>query len=214
MANPGVSSLTSAAKLSTLVGMYRHLTTCAVLLLSFLHSGWAAEVRAVSVSEEHGRYTATFDAVIDVPMGKALRLMLTPGLWPQLSPIIIDAKVLEKGDNGPRKVSVTFYDCIFIFCKTIHKVEDVTIGADGHIESRAIPGQSDFSYAHEDWNISAEGGRTHVRYKSEMVPDFFVPPLIGPYFIKSHMRSQLVHIANNLEKLAQPAVRPASGKGL
>ena len=192
--------------------MYRHSAACAVLLLSFLHSGWAAEVRAVTVSEEHGRYTATFDAVIDAPIDEALRLMLTPGLWPQLSSIIIDAKVLENDDNGLRKVSVTFYDCIFIFCKTIHKTEDVTIKADGHIESQAIPEQSDFSYAHEDWHVFAEGDRTHIRYKTEMVPDFFVPPLIGPYVIKSHMRSQLIHIAENLEKLARPAVRPASSK--
>lgn len=193
--------------------MSRHLAACVVLLLTALPPGWAAEVRSVSVSEKDNHYIADFDAVIDAPIGEALRLMLTPGVWPQLSPLIIDAKVLEKGDNGPRKVSVTFYDCIFIFCKTVHKTEDVTIGTDGHIESEAIPGQSDFRYAHEDWHIFAEGDRTRVRYKSEMVPDFFVPPLIGPYFIKSHMRSQLIHIAENLEKLARPAVRPASDKG-
>lgn len=189
------------------------LAACVVFLFTALRPGWAVEVRSVTVSEEDGRYVAAFDAVIDAPIDEALRLMLTPGLWPQLSSIIIDAKVLEKDDSGLRKVSVTFYDCIFIFCKTIHKTEDVTTGADGHIESQAIPEQSDFSYAHEDWYVFAEDGRTHIRYKTEMVPSFFVPPLIGPYVIKSHMRTQLIHIATNVEELARPMVRPAAGKG-
>jgi hypothetical protein len=184
----------------------------ALLLSSILSPAWGAVVRAVDATEEDGRYVASFDAVIDAPMDRVLPLMLTPGRWPQLSPLIVDAKVLEKADNGPRKVSITFYDCIFIFCKTIHKTEDITIMADGHIESLAIPEQSDFSYAREDWHIYAEAGRTHIHYKTEMVPDFFVPPLIGPYFIKSHLRSHLIDIANNLEKLTQSAAKPESGK--
>lgn len=185
----------------------------ALLLSSALNPVWGAAVRAVDVSEEDGRYVASFDAVINAPMDKALPLMLTPGRWPQLSPLIVDAKVLEKGDDGPRKVSITFYDCIFIFCKTIHKTEDITILADGHIESLAIPEQSDFIYAREDWHIFAEDGRTHIRYKTEMVPDFFVPPLIGPYFIKSHLRSHLIGIADNLEKIALHGDKPVTETG-
>ena len=182
----------------------------AVLSLTFLVPGWGADVQSVTVSEKDGRYTASFDAVIDAPLDKSRRLMLTPGRWPQLSPIIVDAKTLEKSGDMPSKVSITFYDCIFIFCKTIHKTEDITILADGRIESLAIPEQSDFSYAREDWHIFAEDGRTHIHYKTEMVPTFFVPPLIGPYFIKSHLRAHLIHIANNLEMLVQRENKPSS----
>lgn len=192
------------------MSMSRILIVNIFLMSTAFSPAWGAEVRNVDVSEEDGRYVASFDAVIDAPMDEVLPLMLTPGRWPQLSPLIVDAKVLEKGDNGPRKVSITFYDCIFIFCKTIHKTEDIIIMSDGHIESLAIPEQSDFSYAREDWRISAEAGRTHILYKTEMVPDFFVPPLIGPYFIKSHLRSHLINIANNLEKLARHEDGPAT----
>ena len=180
-----------------------------VIILLLAHApSWAAEVQSVDAGEENGRYIASFDAVIDAPMDRTLHLMLTPGLWPRLSPIIVDAEVLEKAENGPGKVRIKFYDCIFIFCKTFQKIEDVSIAADGHVTSLAIPDQSDFDYAREDWQVFAEGGRTHIRYKTEMVPNFFVPPLIGPYVIKSHIRTELVHIVTNLEEIALHEDRP------
>ena len=191
--------------------MLRVIASLALLLAAALRPAWGADVQTVNVSEKDGRYTMSFDAVIDVPVDEALRLMLTPGLWPQLSPIIIDAKVLAKDDSGPRKVRVTFYACVFIFCKTIHKTEDITIGTNGHIESLAVPEQSDFSYAHEDWHFLDQHGRTHIHYETEMVPSFFVPPLIGPYIIKSRMEYQLIHTADNLEKLARrPTIRTSN----
>lgn len=182
--------------------------TLAVLVLSlFLPAAWGADVRSVDVHEQDGRYTVNFDALIDVPVDEALRLMLTPGLWPQLSPIITDAKVVAEGERVPRRVEITFYDCVFIFCKTVHKTEDITVGADGHIESLALPEQSDFSYAKEEWHIFSVDDRTHIEYRSEMVPSFFVPPVIGPFILKARLRNMLTHTATNLEKLARAAVR-------
>jgi hypothetical protein len=177
----------------------------AALVLSALLPAWGAEVRNIEVSEHHGRYTVSFEALVNVPVDRALHLMLTPDLWPQLTPIITDAKVLARDTSGPRRVQVTFHDCVLIFCKTLRKTEDVTIGSDGRIESLAIPAESDFSYASEDWQIVAEDGGTRIRYRSEMVPGFFVPPLIGPYILKSRMRAQLIQTATNLEKLSRPA---------
>jgi hypothetical protein len=180
----------------------------APLILSLLLTAapaWASAVHDVDVSDDDGRYTVSFDAVIDVPADQALRMMLSPSLWPRLAPIIVDAKVLDGDSRSPRKVRVTFRDCILVFCKTIHKTEDVTIGAHGHIETLAIPEYSDFSYAREDWHIFPEDGRTHIRYESEMVPSFYLPPLIGTYIIKSRMRSLLTHTAARLEKQAGSA---------
>lgn len=188
-----------------------HRVFVALALSTLLRAAWGAEVRSIEVSEHDGRYTVSFEARVDVPADRALHLMLAPDFWPQLTPVITDAKVLARDASGPRRVQVTFHDCVLIFCKTLRKTEDVTVGRDGRIESLAIPAESDFSYAREDWQIVAEGGGTRIRYRSEMVPGFFVPPLIGPYILKSRMRAQLIQTAANLEKLARrtaPQMQP------
>jgi hypothetical protein len=186
-----------------------HRVFAALILSALLPAAWGMELRSVEVGEHDGRYTVSFEARIDVPVDRALHLMLTPDLWPQLSPIITKVKVLIRDAAGPRRVQVTYHDCVLIFCKTLRKTEDVAIGRDGRIESLAIPAESDFSYAREDWQIVAEDGGTRIRYRSEMVPNFFVPPLIGPYILKSRMRAQLTQTAANLEKLSRHAAPQA-----
>lgn len=183
--------------------MFRWFALFPLLLLTAARPGWAADVRYIDVSEKDDRYVVSFDAVINAPVDKALRIMLTPALWPKLSSVIVETKVLEGTQGNPRKVSMTLRDCILFFCKTIYKTEEITIKADGYVESLAIPEQSDFSYAREDWHIFAENGMTRIRYNSEMVPSFFVPPLIGPYILKSRIRSQLLQTINRLEIMSR-----------
>jgi len=184
--------------------MLRYLSYIALLLLAAIHPARAADVLALDVDEDQGRYTVSFDAVVKAPIAVIYPVMLTPARWPQLSGLIADARVLADLPGGRRKISMTFHDCVLIFCKTFRKVEELSTAGDGRIDTVAIPAQSDFSYASEHWHITADGNNTRIRYRAEMAPSFFVPPLIGPYILKTKMRSLLIHTAENLELLAHP----------
>lgn len=197
--------LTPTEKPSTLCAMFKPIALLTLLLFLAAAPAWASTVRDIKVSDNDGRYSVSFDAVVDVPADQALRMMLSPGLWPRLAPVIVDATVLSSNERGPHVVRITLHDCVLFFCKTIHKTENITVTPHGHIETLAIPEYSDFSYAREDWHIFAEGGRTHIHYESDMTPSFYLPPLIGAYIIKSRMRSLLTHTAANLEKQAGSA---------
>lgn len=191
----------------TAVSPCRTCRTLAALLL--LASGvtvpvWAADIRTLQVDEDQGRYTTTFDAVVDADRDEVYTMIANPERWPQLSHIVTDAHVTEKLPDGRRVVSVTFQDCILIFCQTIHKQEALRISAGGDIETQVIPEQSDFSYAYEHWQISEEGRRTRIRYHAEMTPDFYIPPLIGTYLLKDKIRSLLLHVTASLEAQAAP----------
>lgn len=184
--------------------MRRYLSAVALMMLAAPPPARAADVLSLNVDEDEGRYIVSFDAVVKAPYAIIYPVMLTPARWPQLSGLIADARVLAELPGGRRKVSMTFHDCILVFCKTFRKVEELSTAGDGRIDTVAIPAQSDFSYASEHWHITADGDNTRIRYRAEMAPNFFVPPLIGPYILKSRMRSLLIHTAENLELLAHP----------
>lgn len=57
--------------------------------------------------------------------------------------------------------------------------------------------------------LSAEGDGTRIRYRNEAVPDFWVPPLIGPVFIRHEVAEQFgAFIREMLRRSGKTDVRP------
>lgn len=162
----------------------------------------AEEIRNLQVTEQHGRYNVSFEAVLDVPVNKARPLMTQPINWPLLSNIVTEAVVLAQLGDGAQKVHIRFSACVLFFCKRIRKVEEMRIEDGGDIVTVALPDESDFSYARERWHIKGDALHTHVAYEAELVPSFYVPPLIGPILLKHRLQSMLIETARNLERLA------------
>ena len=49
---------------------------------------------------------------------------------------------------------------------------------------QVVPGAGDIKAGRADWRFSAEGeNTTRMVFDAEIEPDFWVPPLIGPYLI-------------------------------
>lgn len=162
----------------------------------------AEEIRDLQVTNEEGRYRVSFDALLDAPITKTRPLLTEPHNWPRLSDIVSAASVTSTNADGVQQVHVRFSACVLFFCKTVRKIEEMHVGADGDITTLAVPEHSDFRYARERWRISGDDRHTRVQYEAELVPDFFVPPLIGPYLLKSRLQKLLTDTAENLEHLA------------
>jgi len=162
----------------------------------------AEEIRDLQVTNEAGRYRVSFDALLDAPITKTRPLLTEPHNWPRLSDIVSAANVTSTGAEGVQQVHVRFSACVLWFCKTVRKLEAMHVAADGDITTLALPEHSDFRYARERWRISGDDRHTRVQYEAELVPDFFVPPLIGPYLLKSRLQKLLTDTAENLERLA------------
>ena len=96
-----------------------------------------------------------------------------------------------------------FSACVLLFCKNVHKIEELRRLDDGDIVTLALPGQGDFGYARERWRSSGDERRTRVEYEAVLVPSFFVPPLSGPYLLKGKLQHLLTETARNLEQLAR-----------
>lgn len=197
-----VTALTFAVRAVTLGAMSRWplLTVLGLSLLAGIAA--AEEVRDLQVTYEHGRYHVSFDAILNAPVEKTRPLMTDPANWPRLSDIVTDAAVVEPLADGAQKVRVGFSACVWVFCKTVRKIEELRQLDDGDIVTLGLPEHSDFSYARERWRIAGDGDTTRVQYEAELVPSFYVPPFVGPYLLKNKLRVLVEETARNLEALA------------
>ena len=127
---------------------------------------------------------------------------------PELNPAIVAVSV-EPVPQGPGvRVRTVLKSCIWFFCRKVVQVEDV-VEPDAHtIDARIVPGLGDFKSGWSDWRLTAQGGRTHLHYEARRVPDFWIPPLIGPWAVEHSLRAQLLASLPVLQRLAgQPRAR-------
>ena len=148
------------------------------------------------------RYKLTFEVVLNAGRDKVWQIMTDYNRLTRVSKVIVESRILKQEDENRHRVGVTLHACILIFCKTMKKVVDIEARPQDDIVVTGVPALSDFSYSVEHWEVSAEGAKTRLRYSAEMVPDFFIPPLIGPWLVKSFLQREIRGIAIKVEELA------------
>lgn len=154
------------------------------------------------IEHAHNHYLVEFEVVIDAPFEAVRARMIDYAHLDQLSPLVIQSRVLETFAGNRQRLELVMRACVLFLCKTVKRVTDVTLENNGDIVTNALPELSDFSQADERWRITSERARTRIQYRAEIVPSFFVPPLIGPAILKYKLRSELRTLAERLERMA------------
>src|SRR3990172_12308794 len=140
----------------------------------------AGTIELLETTHEDGRYTVAFEVVLDANRDKVWQIMTDYDPLPRVSKIIVESRVLKQQDANRHRVGVTLEACVFIFCKTVKRIVDIEAWPQKEILVTEVPDQSDFREGIERWRVMAEGPKTPLHYTAELVPDFFIPPLIGP----------------------------------
>jgi hypothetical protein len=91
---------------------------------------------------------------------------------------------------------------MLFFCRELVQVQDVTELNDGYILVTVVPEMSDFSYSRNMWRIRKQNDDTRVTYSSDLVPSFWIPPLIGTSLFKHKLLEETRLLIENLERLA------------
>ncbi|MBI5782620.1 MAG: SRPBCC family protein [Gammaproteobacteria bacterium] len=179
---------------------------CATVLLVFglwaPASAAAATIELLETTHDNGRYTVSFEVVLDAARDNVWRIMTDYEHLPRVSKIIVESRVLKQEDANRHRVGVTLEACVLIFCKTVKRTVDIEARPPEEIIVTDDPAFSNFSYAVERWRVAAEGSRTRLNYTAELVPNFFIPPLIGPVVVKYFLRREIRITALEVEALA------------
>jgi hypothetical protein len=173
--------------------------------LSCVTAATGAKLRTVDVSREHGRYHVQADTHLDAPP-EAIRGVLLDfdhDRYSRISEIYKESGYLPPDKDGTPLVYTRVEGCLALFCRSMRRVERLEVVTPGYIRSRAVPDRSDFTYSMSEWTFEAEGDGTRVTYKMDMEPRFWLPPFVGPWFLKRTLLRGAPAAIDQIELLAQ-----------
>ena len=154
------------------------------------------------VWREGERYLVHFVAVLNAPADRVRQRLTDYNHLHRLSETIHESLLLD-ADPPRYTVRVRSQGCIGIFCRDLEQVQEVLERDDGFIVVEDIPGQSDFRAARAVWRVIAvEDDRSRVTYSAELLPDFWIPPLLGPSLFSERLARETRQLLDNLERLA------------
>lgn len=163
----------------------------------------AGEVRSVEVTQSGDQYN--LDVVMQVASEPAVvwAIVTDYAQLDRISPIIIESQLLEsRHDNSQRRKLITD-SCVWFFCVKATMVEDIIESGEGTIMATIVPEYSDYSYGQSEWQVRPQpGGGTRMHYRGTLDPDYWIPPLIGPWLIERKLRSEAEQMIRSIERLS------------
>lgn len=174
----------------------------------------AYELQDIRVTREALRYQVHMDVSLDVPAAAAYAMFADVRRLPQINPAVHEVRVVQELSPAMRRVYTRVRMCVGLFCRHIEQVQDMRFepsAAGGHVHAQVLAKLSDLRYGLANWTLRDCAGRTCLRFDAEIEPDFWVPPLIGPWLIQRKLREEAMQTSAGIERLAR---MPASGASL
>ncbi len=176
------------------------------IALSWMAPAAAVNILELEITHSKRTYLVAFDVLLDAEPADIRALLSDYRQWRRLSDTLSESQLLRTFPDGRQRIRLRFDSCVLFFCKSIQHVKDVVIRLNGDIVTTIVPEHSDFASGWEHWRIRAEHNNTRLQYHAVLAPAFRVPPLIGPWALKSRLRHTLIETAKKLEVLAKPVM--------
>jgi hypothetical protein len=155
------------------------------------------------ISEDSGSYRVRLVMLIHAPAQYVQSVLTDYKHIYRLNPSITESEILPSPRSGAVRVKTRMEGCILFFCRDVDRVEEVREVSTGHLQAVIIPEQSDFTYGSADWRIHPVGNDSRIDYEAQVTPAFFIPPIIGSYFVKQSFAESVITSFSRLECIAR-----------
>jgi len=173
-----------------------------VLLLLISAAVPAAEFRDIMVEREDGVYSMRSEVFFEVEPVFLYRVLTDFDLFKKFTSAIVESNNVEADEQGRPQFYARMEGCVLIWCKSFVRNGYLELNPTAEIIAISDPERSDFKISRERWQLIEEDEGTLMIYEFQMVPAFWVPPLIGPFYIKRALISGGVDAVNRIEALA------------
>lgn len=171
------------------------------LLCTSAAHAFTVEHHAVAFSDRHYRFELV--VTLDAPVERVEAVLRDYDHYPDLDERILSAKVLERPEPDVAVLQTVLHACFGPFCRNVHRIEQVT---ESHLGLVAVsdPQRSDVKFGESYTALSPlEGGRSRISYRTDIVPDFWIPSLVGRRFMLNTLEDATTTLFRNVERKAQ-----------
>ena len=170
----------------------------------FLHSFAvrSAELLDVQVELRNERYRLYSEVRFDASREALYELLIDYEKFEKFTSAIVESNNVEPDEKGRPGFYARMEGCVLLFCKSFIRNGYLLLTPITEIVAIADPEESDFKYSRERWQLIPEGEGTLMIYDFEMEPAFWVPPVIGPFFIQRTLRRGANRAVDRIEALA------------
>ncbi len=185
----------------------------AVLLLALVavSCAMALDIDDLRITKEGRAYQVQITFDVAAPVNRVMAVLTDYRYPDRLSPDVTKRELISR-QRGITRVRTEIRSCVFFFCKDVVLTQDVTVAADT-IQATIVPDESDFRSGYLRWLVSSnDNGGSHIGFEAAMEPGFFIPPLIGGFFIRKRLRQEIIATAENLETEAAREPAPITNR--
>lgn len=165
----------------------------------------AATINGLDVKRDRGRYSLAADARLDATP-ESIYAVLTDyddNRFARISRVYKESRYLEPAADGTPLIYTRMEGCVLWHCLSLRRTERLETDAPHHIKSVTLPEASNFKHSTSEWLLERDGDGTKMIYRLEMEPDFFVPPIIGPWYLKRTLSQGGLRAVTRIERLAR-----------
>ena len=165
----------------------------------------AATMDAFDVQKQKGVYSFEANVRLDATR-ESIYAVLTDfddNAYSRISRSYKESRYLEPAADGTPIVYTRMEGCAGRRCISFERTERLETAAPRWIKSTALPELSDFKHAMSEFVLERDGDGTKMVYRLEIEPDFFVPPLIGPWYLKRTLSRGGLRAVTRIEGLAR-----------
>lgn len=138
----------------------------------------AFELVSATTTREGSEYRVRIEAVFDAPPQRLLAVLTDYERVHELHPRILESRSLGPVGPATEEVYSRFEGCVLLFCRTVHRVEQIRV--DGRsLYARDVPGRGSFHSGRTEWHFTPQENGARLRYEARFVPAFLVAPIVG-----------------------------------
>ena len=165
----------------------------------------AATIDGLDVKRQRGRYSLEAEARL-AATPESIYAVLTDfddNRYSRISRAYKESRYLDPAADGTPLVYTRMEGCALWHCMSLERTERLETEAPYWIKSTTLPEGSNFKHSTSEWVLERDGENTKMTYKLEMEPDFFVPPVVGPWYLKRTLTQGGQRAVVRIERLAR-----------